>query len=108
MFKVTLFAAGLLITPFLSQAEIIHSTGGELVEKGNESVVYSFDNLSPHDAVFVNFDLYVLDSWDPLCEEASRSGTCNDFFGIEINGEIHKWTFNRTVGAIYYNDQKCV
>ena len=103
-----LLTSSLMMLPFFSQGEVVFSNPGdsvELVEKGNESVVYSFDNLTDHDAIFVNFDLYVLDSWDSLCPEGTVTGVCNDFFGVEINGEVHKWAFNRTQGAIYYNDQ---
>lgn len=106
MFSAVKTIAALLFTSsisFAANADILMENGGDMTNYGNDSIVYSFDNIGEHDAVLVNFDLFVFDSWDGQCE--NKPSTCNDYFGMEVNGAKHLWTFNRTTGAKYLGDE---
>ena len=49
----------------------------------------SLSGLSAHSEIHINFDLYIMDSWD------GNSGTYGqDYFGFTVDGVEHKWTFD--------------
>lgn len=97
-------AAFMLVTSasFTASAEILLEDGGDMTNRGNESLIFEFDNINPHNAILINFDLFIFDSWDGQCDD--RPSVCNDYFGMEVNGVSHRWTFNRTTGAQYLGD----
>ena len=86
----TIFSGVLLAASASSFADVLIENGGDSVQRGNSEYVFSFDNLSEHNKVLLNFDLYVLDSWDGL----SSSSYGQDFFGFKIDdGTEHVWSF---------------
>jgi len=66
----------------------------------NNSVSFYLTDLPEHSEVTLNFDLFILDSWDG--ESSEYSGP--DIFGFRIDGVKYSWTFrNYTDGGTESN-----
>jgi len=66
----------------------------------NDSVSFYLNDLPEHSEVTLNFDLFILDSWDG--KSAKYSGP--DIFGFRIDGVKYSWTFrNYTDGGTESN-----
>ncbi len=90
-----------------STSSIAEAANGEkfLGEFGvDDEVTLRFENLGPHESVVINFDLYIIRSWDGNHEEdyifegrAYRVGP--DFWGMKSDGQLlMKTTFSNNMG----------
>ena len=55
----------------------------------NDSISFNLAELPSHTEVKLNFDLFILDSWDGDADDYSGPDT----FGFRIDGVEHSWTF---------------
>lgn len=57
-----------------------------------DAVTINLSGLAAHSEIAVNFDLYILDSWDG---NTSLGGTVpEDYFVFSVDGVINSWTFD--------------
>lgn len=62
----------------------------DLGDHAYKTIQISLSSLSPHSEVYLNFDLYIMDSWD-----GSDGGASPDYFGFNIDGSpLYEWTFD--------------
>jgi hypothetical protein len=88
MMKINLMI-GLLVSActssIVSASEVFLDTGEDRV---NDTVIFNFESLPEHSEVKLNFDLFLLDSWDGNNETYGI-----DIFGFKIDGAEQSWTF---------------
>lgn len=74
-------------------------TDGDLGTHTTDAVAINLNGLAAHSEITVNFDLYILDSWDG---NTSVGGTIPpDYFAIQVDGTTNSWTFDN----FYYADE---
>lgn len=76
----------------IASADIVY-TNSDLGEKAEEDVVIELTGLEAHTQLSVNFDLYIYDSWD-----GHTGSYCDDFFGMNVDGEVKAWSFDNFGG----------
>ncbi len=69
---------------------IVYSNANSLGDYSNGGVTINVNGLAPHSQVYLNFDLYILDSWDG----SQISSVGPDYFGFSLNGNTQEWTFD--------------
>jgi len=97
-------AASVLLLGFLASpvsAEVLISDGGSLTPQGNNTVSYEYQNLGNHESIYLNFDLYIFDSWDGL----NTSPVGQDFFGVRIDDTEYVWSFGGRASSYFMNDR---
>lgn len=98
LIKSSVLALGLISAA--ANANVLLENGGSKTPTGNSTVDYTFTDLGYHESIYLNFDLYILDSWDGLVS-ASVGG---DFFGIKVNGMTYEWSFRGKTQSYFMND----
>jgi len=84
-----LSAVTLFLASFSSQSALIASDLDTGVHGRNNIVTYSFNNLSDHNTVNINFDLTMWDSWD-----GDHWYWGSDIFGMRVDGDtIFEYSF---------------
>tara|TARA_B100000700_G_scaffold257122_1_gene290699 strand:+ start:2746 stop:3402 length:657 start_codon:yes stop_codon:yes gene_type:complete len=58
---------------------------------GNESLTLTYTNLSAHEYIKMNWDLYIIDSWDGY-EEGNQYS--QDEWGVSVDGNEFSWFFS--------------
>ncbi|NOQ62978.1 MAG: hypothetical protein GQ582_00520 [Methyloprofundus sp.] len=80
------FILGLL--PCVAHSAVLLDTGNtSFGDHTNDSVTFNLTDLSAHTEVNLNFDLYIMDSWD------ANLGSHIDIFGFRIDGGVQSWLF---------------
>ena len=77
------------LTSANSQAEILAKDIMDYENRSSDSVEYNFSNISPHNKLLLNFDLFIMDSWDGYRPEQG----INDRFILQIDGVDYTWVF---------------
>jgi hypothetical protein len=78
-----------------ARASTIIYTNANLGDYSNDTVNIPLSGLAPHSSVTVNFDLYIMDSWD-----GTAGAYAPDYFGFSVDGDSRSWTFyNFTPGT---------
>lgn len=87
-------ATGMLIlgiTGFAGATTLVYSNPN-LGDHTTDAVTINLTGLAPHSEITINFDLYILDSWDG---NTPTGGTVPpDYFGFSLDGVAHSWTFD--------------
>lgn len=94
MFKNLFVGAGVLLALSLSplvQADWLTQGDSYLENMGNETVTLTFSDLGEHSYVKLNWDLYLMDTWDGYNEENEYS---TDFWGFSVDGQSFDWAFS--------------
>lgn len=89
-FLISAFFLSLLSTS--ASATIIYEDAVIPGNNGNRAITFSADNLGAHDSISLNFDLFIMDSWD------GHRSQHNDTFGIQVNGRT---VFSATFSNFY-------
>ncbi|MEE9396494.1 MAG: DUF4214 domain-containing protein [Methylococcales bacterium] len=82
--KIGLFVVA-CTSSMVNASEALLDTG---VERASDSVVFNFENLAEHAEIILNFDLFLLGSWD-----GNNEAFGTDVFGFKIDGVEQSWTF---------------
>ena len=86
--KRTLAFLAMGFIPLLANGTTILNTGvTSFGDHTNDSVTFNLTGLSAHTEVNLNFDLYIMDSWD------ANVTTHFDVFGFRIDGAEQSWLF---------------
>ncbi|MEW6218223.1 MAG: PEP-CTERM sorting domain-containing protein [Thermodesulfobacteriota bacterium] len=78
----------------LAQASTVIYSNPNLGDHTTDAVTINLSGLAPHSTVTVNFDLFIMDSWD-----GSDGGWSPDAFGFSVDGAAQGWTFDNFGGA---------
>jgi hypothetical protein len=90
IFSTSILAVSLFLSA-ASQAELLMNDVNDRVSRSNETLSYTFSNLSDHDSVSLNFDFFMFDSWD------LNNAKYNDTFAFSV--DQHQKTYGPTSAA---------
>ncbi|MEG3765081.1 hypothetical protein [Alteromonas sp. 14N.309.X.WAT.G.H12] len=76
--------------PGVSQAEWLLQDYSNTENLSNETITLVFTGLEEHSYVMLNWNLYLIDTWDGYNEELSYA---TDYWGFSVDGESYSWSF---------------
>lgn len=76
----------------LATAMKIEYTDADLGVRGKETVTLNLSGLGAHTEIYLNFDLFIYDSWDGNTTVGGLVPP--DYFGVSVDGTSSSWTFD--------------
>lgn len=92
MGKLQRCVGGLVATlfAFSAQADWVEQGYSHYDNLGNEEITLTYTGLGEHDYVKLNWDLFLIDTWDGY-EEGHQNAS--DFWGFSVDGQSQSWAF---------------
>jgi len=76
----------------IASASTVIYTEANLGDHTTDAVTINLNSLATHSQITVNFDLYIMDSWDG--STISGGAAPVDFFNFSVDGAVSSWTFD--------------
>ena len=105
-------SVAILGASFMANADWVERGFDHYGNLGNDTITLTYNELGAHDYVKLNWDLFIIDTWDGY-EDGSVNAT--DFWGFGVDGNEYVWSFQATAnvsrdnnpdrtGVRYYGD----
>lgn len=98
MGKLQRYVGGLVATffAFSAQADWVEQGYSHYDNLGNEEITLTYTGLGEHDYIKLNWDLFLIDTWDGYEEGVLVK---SDFWGFTIDGNEQSWAFQASRNA---------
>ncbi|APD92078.1 hypothetical protein BM524_19345 (plasmid) [Alteromonas mediterranea] len=105
-------SVALLGASFMANADWVERGFDHFENLGNDTITLTYGDLGAHEYVKLNWDLFIIDTWDGY-EDGSSNAT--DFWGFGVDGNEYVWSFQASAnvsrdnnpdrtGVRYYGD----